>query len=480
MSILSGRSALAEIDEALRKARAAQTSIDTPFTAARTEFARLQQTEIGIFARLARLRLLAIEQGDVLPGLDDADRRAEQILGERSAAEAKLDEQIAAAEAALSADEQQRATQQTTVAAAGEAVDTAEAEAQARLAADESYRDQLARTEQADFVADQAEDKTLSAEQDRIEKGKPYEEDPLFTYLWSRAYGTSRYHAWPLTRLLDAKVAKLCGYEAARRNYALLTEIPVRLRAHATEMRARFDREVETLRALEQAAAEAAGVPRLRTALETAESDLESIDAALAEKEDDMRTLVEQRKRFAAGEDPYYQRCIDTLREALRQHSIQLLKERAARTLDREDDELVNRLAELEQGSERMERNLQQYQRLHELQTERLLKLEDVRRRFKAERFDEPRSEFADGALIAMVLNQFLTGTVGSGDVWDVIRRQHRHKRVHADPNFGTLRFPRGPKAGPWRMPKGGGLRGGGFRSGGGFKGGGFRSGGGF
>lgn len=479
--MLSGRDTLDNIDHALRGARVNLTRLDAEFGAVRTELARLQRGEIAIYSELAKLRLLAIERGDLLQSLGDADGRVESILSERASALEQLTHENETAEQALHADEERRTAEQAVVAAASEALDAAEAKAQAALDADEPYRDQLARTEQADFVADQAEDKTSAARRDRVEKGKPYEGDPLFAYLWDRGYGTSRYRAWPVTRWLDAKVAELCNYEPARRNYAMLIEIPVRLEEHAVKMRGRFDREVEALRALEEAAAKAAGVPERRAELDAAEEKLDDIDASIAEREDRIRAIVEERGRYAAGEDAHYRRCLEVLAEALRGESIQFLSERAARTQDRADDELVTRLSDLEREREQVERNLAEFRQLHETQSRRLLELEDVRRRFKAERYDDPLSEFANAALIAMVLKQFLSGAVGSGSVWDVIQRQHRRRRVRANPGFGTLRFPRAPRHGPWRMPKGGGFGGGGFRTGGGFgRGGGFKTGGGF
>lgn len=485
--MLSGRQALAELDDALRDMRRGLSGLDTDYTAARSALARLQSERVGIYARLAQLRLLAIEQGDLVDALSDADRRVEEILAERSAALEHLGREAGTAEGKLHSAEARRAEQQNVVAAASEALDAAEAEAQARLAADEPYRAQLARTEQADFVADQAEEKAAAAREDRAEKGRPYETDALFSYLWAAGYGTAKYRAGPLTRWLDGKVARLCDYEPARRNYALLIEIPVRLEEHARAMRAAFDGEAEALRELEQAAAEAADVPGFRAQLDAAEEGLDDADASIDEIEAGIRALVEERGRFAAGEDRYYGHCLEVLSEALRRESVGLLTERATRTSDREDDELVGRLAEIERKQKDAEQDLDQFRRLHETQNRRLVELEEVRRRFKTQRFDDPLSEFANGALIALVLKQFLGGAVGYGDVWDVIRRQQRRRHVRANPNFGTLRFPRAPKAGPWRMPKGGGFhkgggfRGGGFRSGGGFgRGGGFKTGGGF
>lgn len=487
MSTQSGRRTLADIEETLRKARGGLTELDLQFSAASTELARLKQTELGVFAQLAKLRLLAIEQGELLSSLDDADRRVEEILREREAAAEELARQLESTQAELTADETERAAQQDEVAAANAAVDAAEAEAQAQLGADEAYKKQLARTEQTDFVADQAEDKAAAALRDRVEKGKPYERDPLFAYLWSRGFGTSVYRAWPPSQWLDAKVAKLCSYEGARRNYAMLTEIPKRLQEHAAKMRSDFDREAEALRALEQRAAETANVPERQASLDAAEKSLSEIDTSIAANEDRIRTLVEERGRFAAGEDPHYRRCIDVLSEALRQESVEFLRERAARTLAREDDALVGRLAEIQRERDRMEQGLDQFRRLHQAESERLLKFEEVRRRFKERGYDGSHSVFVNGALIGMILNQFLSGSARAGDVWDVLKRQQRHRPGHADPHFGTLRFPRAPRPGPWRMPKGGGFklgggfRGGGFKTGGGFRGGGgFKTGGGF
>jgi hypothetical protein len=480
MASLNGRKALTEIDKFLSSVRGHLTNIDLEFGNTRAALARLRSKEIGLYAELAKLRLLAIEQEDVLDALDNADREATAILDEREAAADELDGKVRAAETALAEDEQRRAAQQQLVDAASETLDAAEADAQERLTTDEAYRAQLAQTEQADFVADQAEDKAAAATSDRIGKGKPYEDDPLFSYLWTRGFGTSRYRAFPLMRWLDGRVAKVCSYEPARRNYALLVEIPERLGEHATAMRARFEREAEALAELEEAAAAEAGVPERQRELESAEQALESVDTAIAEREDEIRDLRAERGRFAAGDDDLYQRCIAVLSGAMQRKSIDFLRERAARTVRRDDDEIVRQLAELDREARRTENNLSEFQQLHDRESNRLRQLEDLRRRFKAERFADPFSEFRDWALIALVLREFLRGAAGSADVWKTMKRQQRTRRVKANPHFGTLRFPRAPKPGPWRMPKGG-FGGGGFRTGGGFKGGGgFKTGGGF
>lgn len=478
MASLSGRKALGEIDRILKSVRGHLSTLDGEYGSARAELARLRSSELAEYAELAKLRLLSIEQGDLVDALDEADREARRVLDEREETFKRLESEISAAEAALDECEARREAQRSAVAAAGEMLDKAEAAAQASLRSSEAYQAQFKRTEDADFIADQAEEKAAAAQTDRIEKGEPYMSDPLFSYLWARGYGTSQYRAFPLIRWLDGKVAKLCKYEPARRNYALLTEIPPRLREHAATMRAAFDTEAEALADLEQTAAEAAGVPASHAALDAAEKKLAEIDGEIVEHEERIRDLVTKRSEFASGNDALYRRCIDVLSEAMQRRSISFLRERAARTVWREDDEVVRRLAEIDAEADRIERNLEEFRQLHDNENGRLNELEDLRRRFKSERYDEPFSEFKDWALIALVLREFLRGAAGSRDVWKTIERQQRTKRERSNTHFGSLKFPRAPKPGPWRMPKGG--FGGGFRSGGGFKGGGFKTGGGF
>jgi len=51
-------------------------------------------------------------------------------------------------------------------------------------------------------------------------------------YLWRRKLGTSEYASGFLVRWVDEWIARLVNYREARANYAMLNEIPARLRAH--------------------------------------------------------------------------------------------------------------------------------------------------------------------------------------------------------------------------------------------------------
>jgi hypothetical protein len=361
-------------------------------------------------------------------------------------------------------------------------LDVAEAEAQRRLSGDGDYAALLAQAQASDNVADLAEAKGRAAHTDRAEKGRPYEADPIFAYLWARGYGTSQYRAGPLARMLDRWAARVADFEPLRRNYWMLSEMPARFDEHAVRMRALADEDVDAVQARERETAQAAGVLQREAALDAAEETLSEIDARIELHESELAALIEQRARFASGEDDLSRRCTQLLSDAMRGEKMRTLRERANRTPTRDDDKAVDELTAIRVEIPRLEDEVARYKMLHAGQQERMVKFEEIRKRFKSHRFDAASSEFVNSALIATLIAQLLSGSLGVPDIWDALKKQQRFRKLDADPRFGSGGFPRVP--GPWRMPgglpKGGGFGKGGFRKGGGFGGGGFRTRGGF
>jgi hypothetical protein len=325
---------------------------------------------------------------------------------------------------------------------------------------------------------------------DRAEKGKPYEADSLFSYLWTRGFGTPAYVGAGLSRALDRWVARVANFEPLRRDSWMLTELPARFDEHAQRMRLKADDDLAAVQALEHAAAEAANVPQREQDLANAAEALAAVDARIESHEAAIDALIENRAAFAAGDDELSRRCNEILRDALRGETMRSLRERASATPTPDDDAAVDQLTEVRANLPRAEEEAKRYRALHETNRERAVKLDEIRKRFKESRYDAVSSEFVNGALIATLLTQLLAGALGVGDTWDGLKRQHRNRVMHSDPRFGSGRFPRGgnPWGGGWGHrggggfgKRGGGFGGGGFRTGGGFgRGGGFKTGGGF
>lgn len=487
---LSGNDVLKLIERTLTDTRGEIGNIDVRLARSTAELERLKQAEIGCLSVLAKMRLREIEGAEVSAQLDATGESVRALLAERELAQVDNEAEIARAEAHREELERERAAQHDAVDAAEQALDGAKVQAQEALAADENHRAALAAAEASDRVADLAEAKAKGAHEDRIEKGKPYEADPLFAYLWTRGFGTPAYVGVGLSRALDRWVARVAKFEPLRRDYWMLTELPARFDEHATRMRLKSDADLAAVQAIEHAAAEAAGVPQREEELAKAAEALAAIDAKIEEHEAVIDALIEKRAAFASGDDDLSRRCNEILRDALRGETMRALRERASATPTPDDDAAVDQLTEVRANLPRVEEDAKRYRALHETQRERAAKLDEIRKRFKESRYDAVSSEFVNGALIATLLTQLLGGALGVGDTWDGLKKQHRKRPMHSDPRFGSGRFPRGgnPWGGGWGGGgfggggggRGGGFGGGGFRGGGGFGGGGFKTGGGF
>ena len=483
----SGRQTLSSIDQGVRLVHDQIREIDDQIRQESTGLATLQAQQGERYQRIAAIRLDHVTSGELASTLDTAGERVRELLGEREKALTALDTRINDALKELESLDMRRADVELRVEEATGALDRAEAEVQERLAGTEPYLDQLEAARAAEKIAIHAEEKTARAEEARKEKGRSYEDDPLFSYLWGRGYGTSVYSANPLTRYIDKWVARLCRFNDARPNYAMLLEIPKRLGGHARRVRAESDAEVERLKAIEESAAEEDGVPVLGDNLERARVELDEADDEIESVEDRLQGMEQERTRYASGEDDLTVRAVETLRSAFEREDLNTLYKYARATATAEDDLLVQ---EIEAGTGRaaaIRESLSEHKRVRERYLDRLQRLEEVRRKFKRQRYDNAHSEFGNAALVAMILNQFLRGTATSDELWRTIEREQRYRRGRSNPDFGTGGF--GRRKGTWHVPfpGGGGMGRGGWggRSGrpggGGFGGGGgFRTGGGF
>ena len=483
--MISGAEALRLIDGGVRQARSDADTLDDQLQAASNETMELKRQEADLHRQLAKLRLDQIAQAGLMPGFDEADRQAATFLEARKRELAELEGQIAEARRQEEAVEQERTAQQDKVREAVEAVDAAQAATQKRLETTEEFRVRLKRTKAADAVAKHAEEKATLAENNRTEKGQPYESDPLFQYLWKRGFGTTRYRAGLLARFLDGWVASLCGFDKARANYAMLLEIPTRLREHADRQRKTVEREAEELRGFEQKAAEEDGIPALRERVENEEQAAADIDQRLDELEKRVDELMDRRGTYASGDDEITRQSLEVLSRQMAREPLGQLRREAEMTPTPEDNLIVERLAVLEDSEARLTESLQQHRATHQRQMARLTELEEVRHHFKRNRFDDIQSVFLEGPVLGTLLSEFLRGNVAGTELWHTLRRHQRLRRIQSIPDFGSIPFPGGgPRV--WRLPPSGGWSYGGGGGGisrpdlGGGGGGGFRTGGGF
>lgn len=483
----TGKQTLQSLQSGLTSVKADLSRIDQEMNQITLDLTNNQQSQTRTLRQLASIRLDEIKRGSLMDALDHTDRETLEVLEQRDKSLSALDKSITEAEEEIQQRERAREEFAEQLENLAQEVIDAEHTVQSKLEDDSAYQSQLERARKADSIADEAEQKSELAKQDRIEKGKPFEEDSLFLYLWNKHYSTPDYKANPLARALDGWVARLCNYEDNRVNYWTLLEIPKRLQEHVENVRKSADMEADAVQELEKQALADAKVPDLQKKIDLAEDELVQHDKRIGQAEESSIKLLNKRSAFVSGQDDYTIKCINLLATVMERNDVFELGRAVHMTPSREDDALARELHELREEKEDLQKDIKESRKRQDIQLQRLKELEDVRHKFKQHRFDDLRSGFTNEALITSVLSQFLKGMLSGADLWSTMRRYQRHRDVGAWPDFGSgglgkvkrrgggnvWHRPGSRSGGGFRMPRNGGFssrgRSGGFRTGGGF-----------
>lgn len=467
--MISARQALNDIERAILGVRRDEDRLVAMLADTKAEGDRLRTEKADAFRALARLRLDAIARDEVVGELDSVERRARAALDKRRDRLAELKASREGASKKLEDLEDQREQAMKLRDAAIETVETKTDAVEARLAMEDEWKRLTLVVEAAEATATAAEDKRRQAEEDRAVKGKPYEDDRLFMYLWLRGYGTSVYRAGPLARYFDGKVARLAGYDAARVNYFMLTEIPLRLAEHAERLKADVAAAVAARQAHERAALEVDGIKPLEAAVADADRALAKVETDIARVRSDVDSI--DRETAAALDDngdPAVRGVLDDLAGTLARADMVELVRRAEATPTPEDDRIVKQLRQIERDLVRVDAQAEELRRTSIDMATKRQELEHSRDFFRRSGYDRPNGSFSNGDMIGNLIGGIISGAITAAVLEGAFRDGYRRQESHRRDDFG----------GPWG--------GGGFGTGGGFGGGGdsggdgFRTGGGF
>jgi hypothetical protein len=441
---ISGPEALRSLDEALRDIRREEDEIAKRLARSAELVTRMREQEGELLRQLARVRLDPATQAELAGRISQAERKARDMLkthgDDLAASETRLrelDTAIAGAtaeRAGLQADAERRDAE---LKALAERV-------RPQLAADPAFAAQRTETAELTKIAEEALRKTNQAETDRDEKGRPYRDDPLFMYLWNAGYGTKSYRANNLVAWLDSHVARLVGYPEARPNFAMLNEIPLRLREHADRQQANARTAQDALDGLEAAAIDAAGGKAAREAMEQVVARIDALDKAIVTQQDERDEALKAQRELAQGSDPAFASAISGLAEALGREDLKTLLAEARATRTGQDDTILKQIDDVRQrAKEEDDETADQKARLKILAARRR-ELEDIQYEFKKQGFDNPRSSFREDNLVGDLLNDFLRGGLSAANYWSQWQRSQRWSGPRPDDWNFEERFGRG------------------------------------
>jgi hypothetical protein len=453
---IRGPEALASLEEALRDIRREEDEISKRLARASDIITKMRETEAELLRKLAQVRLDPGVQRELEGRISQSESKAREMLRSHADALAGTESELSGIDAEINRLTGDRGGALKDVEAHQGELKALSTRIGGVVAKDPAYAQKRAQADEMQAIAAQSMRKTEQAEADRDEKGKPYRDDPLFIYLWDRGYGTVNYRANNLIRYLDGLVAGLIGFAKTRPNFAMLNEIPLRLREHAERQMQNAAAAEAELDALETAAIDAAGGKPVREALEKAQARIEAIDAEIVAAEDRRDAAAKELSSLAQGGDPAFEQALTTLADALGREDIRTLLAEARRTSTGQDDTLVAQIDEARaRGKDEEEDIREQRARLKTLAARRR-ELEDIQWEFKKARFDDPRSTFREDKLVGDMLTEFLRGGISAASYWDHWRKSQNWSAGTSDWG-GGLGLPNRGRASSNPWPPGGG-----------------------
>ncbi|GGE84641.1 hypothetical protein H1W37_02330 [Stappia taiwanensis] len=477
--MISGRQTLGSIERSLAEVRQEEAERKARVEQAMRDINELRSAELDAYRELARFRLRGGGDGMFGRRIDSDEAQAKARLEQRELALSALRSQRNALNSDMAAlvDKRRRLARERD--AAGDRLDAILDQVDDRLAQDPAYRAQQEAAEAARATAEAAQAKATQAAADRQEKGAAYEADRLFIYLWQRGFGTPDYRSTGLIRMLDRWVARLVRFDDARPNYAMLCEIPERLKAYAADREAEAVAEEAKLGAMSRSAAAELAGEDLAAAVERAEQELAATAAELEALETEQAELATREQPFIAGEDADFRAAEEALLRSLRSEELSTLWQEALATPSPKDEAIVRRLRDLDKRIGAIGPQIEADQAELRDIGRRREELVKVAQRFRKKHYDNWDSSFENNDLAGVLIDELAKGVLSGADYWARTEKSHRRRRRRG----GAIGFPGGvglPGSMGGTFPGGGsdgGFGGGGFDSGDSFGGGGFETG---
>ena len=437
--VITGRDALHRLDSLTAGAR---EEFDAAARAAeghsrrRTDLVRLKADGYRELAAM-RLDVIRAEQADSLTA---AEKEATQLLVQHAAFVERIDGEVAIAAARLTEAEAARRAGEVEVDAALDAYETLVTETETAVQSDPGYLALKNAFEESRAVAVRAEQKLELSKTDRAEKGKPYLQDPLFSYLWERKFRTPEYRKGGISRMLDGWVARLCRYDEAYLNYARLTELPDRIAEHLSNMRLEEAEAQAAIERFEAQALEARGAGKLSAELAAKKDKLKDFDNLLSEAEAKHADLRRSQEQAASGDVGPQEQARRVIEQGLEKASFPDLKVLAAETTTTDDDRIVEMLIKLRTEELQMEVNWRNVEAMPTRRRAGVETLEQVRRRFKEAGLDSPYVMLLRAAFEAAI-EAYGKGPSPDGEaLWRAIKATVRQAPRQDDDYFGGPR----------------------------------------
>ncbi|MEO8757571.1 MAG: hypothetical protein ABI398_07445 [Devosia sp.] len=429
---LPGPEVLRALDEAIRDIRREEDEIAKRSSRGAELLIKLHAQQASVYRQLGRR---------LEPALRDAQAKSiTEVTNTIGSAIARYDAAFADAEARLQQIEAEiaranadRTALQTEAARRDGELNSLTAKARPTLGNNAEYAARLATARELAAMAAAAADKARLADAEHQRNSQPYRDDPLFTYLRDRAYGTARYAPRGMTGWFDAQLAAFTDYGRAQVNFALINELPARLRQHAEALQEQARAADAGVAALENVAVDTAGGRSAREAIETMVGQIDALDKKNVVLQDRRDEAIQSRSDLAQGHDAGLTAALAGLQALLSRDDLRTLLRQARTTPGEQDLSIAQQFDDLAQRVKDSADEAREYRSRLEILMVRRRDLEDIQYEIKLRGLDNPQSRFAEDGLADSELNDLLRGETPADLYW----RRLRGSQSWAAPGYG-------------------------------------------
>ncbi len=265
------------------------------------------------------------------------------------------------------------------------------------------------------------------------EKLPTYERSSLFQYLYRRRYLTPEYTARGWTRRMDRWVADMIGYPTAQRGYDFLKNTPARMQAELMRRREVFHQLMSQVEAIQKQVADQVGLPPIMTTVTSDQKQRDRLDQQLAETRRLITKVQSDLATTSQDQCQFYHQALDRYRAFLETTETAVLEQRAARTPDPRDDEIVSRLQFLTSQISTLKPRLQSTAQEATTSLGVTDGFEFIARRIEQSNFEQENSHFDDQLPLDQLLDRFRQGVLSRDALWTEIKQHQEFVHTEAE-----------------------------------------------
>lgn len=422
---LSGPDALRALEEALRDIRREEDEIAKRAARGAEVLLKHYAQEAELYRLLGATRLDTEARQVQTRLIAEVNSKVETAISRYEAGFADAEAAVQHAEADLSRGNAERSALQSEASRYDDELNSHVAVVRPRLVSDAGYAAKLAAARELAVTAEAAVAKAALAESERGEKLEPYRRDVLFSYLSDRFFGTAQYASSGVFAALDARLARLIGYDRSAAIYRTINELPLRLRQHAEQLQERARAAAADVANIESSAIDSAGGRNARQAIETLVPRIDALDKENVVLQDRRDAAIAERTDLARGNNLLYASVFEELTGLLGRPSLRPLLLTARDEPHEDDASVVSQLEDLAQRVKDETAEAEEYAEALKVLAERRRDLEDIQYEIRQHGLDNPQARLGDDRLVQDILNAFLRGGLSAAGYWDKWRQSH-------------------------------------------------------